>query len=57
MSDLTDQVEAAITCAQCGHAVKKPVSWLKDNAEYVCPMCGDAQDLTSPEWKAKSRPI
>lgn len=53
MNDLTDQVEATIACGQCGHAVKKPVSWLTGNAEYVCPMCGETEDLSTPEWKTK----
>ena len=53
MDKLMDQVEAEIACGQCGHKVKKPVSWLVDNAEYVCSMCGQSEDLSTPEWKAR----
>ena len=46
-----DQVEAEIACGQCGHEVKKPVSWLVANDKFDCPMCGQEEDLSTPEWK------
>jgi len=55
MGTLMDQVEAEIVCRQCGHKVKKSVSWLTENDRHACPMCGRDEDLTSDEWKAKIR--
>jgi len=51
MGKLMDQVEAEITCRQCGHKVKKSVSWLVGNDRFACPMCGQEEDLTSTEWR------
>lgn len=53
MDKLMDQVEVDIACGQCGRKQKHPVSWLIENTEFVCPMCGAEQDFTSPEWQAK----
>ncbi len=53
MDKLLDTVEAELACGQCGRTEKHPVSWLIQNTALVCPMCGDEQDLTSPEWRAK----
>lgn len=53
MDTLLNQVEAEIACRQCSHTVKKPVSWLIENYEYACPMCGEIEDLSTQEWKAK----
>ncbi len=53
MDKLMDKVEAEIACQQCGHKVKKPVSWLIDNDSHACPMCGQGEDLTSTEWRAR----
>lgn len=53
MHELIDQVEAELSCAQCGRVEKKPVSWLLENKSHICPMCAEETDLTTPEWKAK----
>jgi transcription elongation factor Elf1 len=55
MNKLMEQVEAEITCGQCGHKVKKPVAWLVENSEFACAMCGEVEDLSSPEWQQKIR--
>lgn len=53
MSKLMEQVEAEIACGQCGNKVKKPVAWLVENSEISCAMCGEVEDLSSPEWQQK----
>ncbi len=53
MDKLMDQVEAEIACRQCGHMVKKPVSWLIGNDAHTCPMCGQDEDLTTAEWQGR----
>ncbi len=53
MEKLIDTVEAEITCSQCGRKEKHAVSWYLENTSSTCPMCGETQDLTAPEWKAK----
>jgi len=42
-----------ITCANCGHQVKKPIKWIRSNSSLQCEGCESDIELETEEFIAK----